>query len=409
MAMLKRPNLPALTGLRFLLALLIVFEHQSGPEGMLQLGTRPIPAWLANLFESGYAAVGFFFMLSGFVLAYGYNLAVPWSGAERRRFYLARVARIYPVYGLGLLLALPFTVAALGHVALKHGYLKAAPFVLAPLLLQSWLPRAAGLWNGPGWSLSDEAFFYAVFPLAGGLLWKLRGVAWPVALSVALWVYMLVSVSGLAHVFIPQLLQVHGTTFAEPTRWVAVLNFNPLINLPEFLIGILAAKIFLALHAGSGAVRSGRGAWLYMPAVLVELLVVTHADKLPYCWMHSGLLLPVHAALIIGLGLGGGPLPRALGTQTMLLLGQSSYALYLVHGPLKSIWLVAGARWGLPLVGYGWFALYAIVSVAASVGIFLGVEEPARRWVLRRFGTPGRQIHLAFGEAGVANSFAEWG
>jgi peptidoglycan/LPS O-acetylase OafA/YrhL len=401
--MLNRPNLPALTGLRFLLALLIVFEHQAGPEGMLQLSTRPVCPWLANLFESGYAAVGFFFMLSGFVLAYGYNLAVPWSGAERRRFYLARVSRIYPVYVLGLLLALPFTVAALGHVALRHGYLKAAPFVLAPVLLQSWLPSAAGIWNGPGWSLSDEAFFYAVFPLAGWLLWKVGGVAWPAAISVALWVYMLASVSALAHAFLPRLLQAHGTTFADPTRWVAVLNFSPWINLPEFLMGILAAKIFLALHAGSGMVRRGRGAWLYVPAILVELLVLIHADKVPYAWMHSGLLLPAHAALIIGLGLGGGLVPRALGTRTMLLLGQSSYALYLIHGPLKSIWMVAGARWGLPIVGYGWFALYAVAAVGASIGVFLGVEEPMRRLILRRFGTPGRHIHLAFGEAGVAN------
>jgi peptidoglycan/LPS O-acetylase OafA/YrhL len=403
MAMLKRPNLPALTGLRFLLALLIVFEHQSGPEGMLQLSTRPIAPWLANLFESGYAAVGFFFMLSGFVLAYGYNLAAPWNGAERRRFYLARVARIYPVYALGLLLALPFTLAALGHVALQHGSLKAAPFVLAPVLLQSWLPSAAGLWNGPGWSLSDEAFFYAVFPLAGWLLWKVRGVAWPAALAAFFWLYMLASVSGLAHVFLPQLLRLHGATFADPTRWVAILNFNPLINLPEFLIGILAAKIFLALHAGSGPVRTGRGAWLYIPAIVVELLVLTHADKLPYPWMHSGLLLPAHAALIIGLGLGGGVVPRALGTRTMLLLGQSSYALYLIHGPLKSIWMVAGARWGLPIVGYGWFALYTVAAVGASIAVFLWVEEPMRRLILRRFGTPGRKVHLAFGEAVAAN------
>jgi peptidoglycan/LPS O-acetylase OafA/YrhL len=201
----------------------------------------------------------------------------------------------------------------------------------------------------------------------------------------------------------PQLLHITGTVFVMQTRWVAILNFNPLINLPEFLMGILAAKIFLHLHEGSGYLRKGRGAWLYLPAMAVELLVFCHADRVPYSWMHSGLLLPAHAALIIGLGLGGGLFSRALSSRMMLLLGQSSYALYLIHGPLKSMWLVAGTRWGLPVVGYGWFAMYAAISVGASTLVFLAVEEPMRRVILRRFGTPGRQIHLSYGEAAATN------
>jgi len=136
----------------------------------------------------------------------------------------------------------------------------------------------------------------------------------------------------------------------------------------------------------------------------VELLVFCQADRVPYSWMHSGLLLPAHAALIIRLGLGGGLFSRALSSRMMLLLGQSSYALYRIHGPLKSMWLVAGTRWGLPVVGYGWFAMYAAISVGASTLVFLAVEEPMRRVILRRFGTPSRQIHLSYGEAAATNS-----
>jgi peptidoglycan/LPS O-acetylase OafA/YrhL len=36
--------------------------------------------------------------------------------------------------------------------------------IAVPLLLQAWYPPTAVLWNTPAWSLSVEAFFYALFP-----------------------------------------------------------------------------------------------------------------------------------------------------------------------------------------------------------------------------------------------------
>src|SRR5437764_530761 len=83
--------LPALTGLRFLAAAVVVAVHFS-----------PI-SWL-NGSDAGGAAVTLFFLLSGFILTY---TARP-GRVRVREFYVARLARIYPAYlvGLGLAAAL---------------------------------------------------------------------------------------------------------------------------------------------------------------------------------------------------------------------------------------------------------------------------------------------------------------
>ena len=111
--------------------------------------------------------VSFFFVLSGFILVYTY------AGREidKRDFYQARFARIYPAY--------LFSPAALVAVFLLRRIENARPVLrirgaplrpgdrsLVLLLLQAWLPAAALSWNAVAWSLSVEAFFYAIFPSA---------------------------------------------------------------------------------------------------------------------------------------------------------------------------------------------------------------------------------------------------
>lgn len=151
-------HLLPLTSLRFFAAIWVVFFHLSGPRGLILTDPATLRP-LYNLVRTGYVAVGIFFVLSGFVLAYTYR-----GEFSARQFWTARIARIYPVYFLGLVLILPVVVASV----LRHmtTWLWAGGSGLAcVLLLQSWCPRTALAWNHPGWSLSVEAFFYLLFPL----------------------------------------------------------------------------------------------------------------------------------------------------------------------------------------------------------------------------------------------------
>jgi peptidoglycan/LPS O-acetylase OafA/YrhL len=61
--------LPALTGLRFPLALWVILHHICGRGMMLEAWANTLPAPLAALISGGYFAVPVFFIPSGFVLA----------------------------------------------------------------------------------------------------------------------------------------------------------------------------------------------------------------------------------------------------------------------------------------------------------------------------------------------------
>ena len=162
----RKPTLGALTGLRFLAAAQVVLFHSIGPR----LDHLAPP--LAGLLGAGYTGVSLFFVLSGFVLAYNYLAPGQGGTTKTGNFLAARVARIYPVYLIGVLLALP---GLAGKLLRDHGpgdaFLAGSPVVLSALTLtQSWIPAYACRVNCPGWSLSVEAFFYLAFPLLGVFL-----------------------------------------------------------------------------------------------------------------------------------------------------------------------------------------------------------------------------------------------
>jgi len=95
-----RPSIPALTSLRFFAALVVVLNHYDARQALLPFA----------IFDRGYEAVTFFFVLSGFILTY-----VHCTGPDLRQlnissrvFMVARAARILPAYYLALGLAAPF-------------------------------------------------------------------------------------------------------------------------------------------------------------------------------------------------------------------------------------------------------------------------------------------------------------
>jgi peptidoglycan/LPS O-acetylase OafA/YrhL len=355
-----RPRLPALTTLRFFAALHVVLFHLRVVK-ILDGG----PWWYQNFASIGYVGVSFFFVLSGFILVYTY--AGPALNA--RQFWQARWARIYPAYVLSLMLAAPFFFFAVRHLDLpffawsKEHLVGAC--VLTVGLVQAWIPQAALTWNPVCWSLSVEAFFYGVFPLL--LPWGKKSSEQRLVLGiVGCW---MVSLSfSLAYVVLhpDSLDQINSP--ATDLFWKNILSFNPLVRLPEFLVGMLACRLFLSARG-----KRGFAAALVISGLLGVAAVTVLARKIPNPVISTGLLSPAFAAIIYGLALR----PRwasFLERRWLLLLGNASYSLYLLHSIVitKAFNAMSNLPWWIRVAG----------SLGAAVGAALLsydlIEEPAR-------------------------------
>ena len=368
MDQINRPRLPALTSVRFFAAMHVVIFH------LFTMHIAEGRGWYRNLAAIGYVGVSLFFILSGFILVYTYA-GREWTAKE---FWRARFARIYPAYLFSLFISTPWLLIV--WLVLKED--QVPPFLLwfkhhpvlgtslVPVLLQSWVPNAALVWNTPAWSLSDEAFFYALFPLA--VVWMLRArkrklAAWAVgfwALSLCFsTAYVLRKPDGLAFV--------DDQSFST---WLNVVKFHPLVRLPEFLIGMCLGFLFLR-----NAIDRKWATPLLVGGVVAFLGVARFHNQIPYPILHDSILEPAFGAIIFGLALR----PSWIGFlefKPLVLLGEASYSLYLLHSIVLGMYFFTSTG-GTRHTSTGGIALGIALPVAISVLAYLLIEQPARRWL----------------------------
>ena len=364
----RKPPLPALTGLRTILALNVMFFHF----------TPPHPAFLSPIINNAYVFVGFFFLISGFVLAYNY---ADRPHLSRRAFYLARVSRVYPVYLLVLALSFPFL--AIEWQARPHTEFFQGLF-LTPIALQGWSPALATFWNTVAWTVPAEFLLYALFPFLLLLIAHYQErIATPariLAAILALWI-----IGILPHIIYfltnPDHLVAPATRFTYG-KWLRVLKYSPAAYICTFSAGVLLAR----LHAMLDLSRALRGVAAFVALVFLGLFFAFAIDRVPYVLVHGSLLLPLFSVLVLGLG-GPNLIASLFSWRPLVLFGETTFALYLVHFNAFELIHIYNLPQRLHVERFDpWISFAAIMCLAFVV--FKFYERPARRFFLSLFDSP---------------------
>ena len=422
----RRPDVPALTGLRFLAAFSVLLAH--GLSATLTNNEPPQGAVLWLMQASGFGMT-LFFVLSGFVIHYNYAGLVT-DGRLRgiAAFFWARFARLYPLF---LLMMLVYVLVSQRHVAYWTGrpeqinaIFQALPYFL--LSIQSWIYKLIGggalidaIRGGspPTWSISTEWFFYLAYPLIAWFILRARAPA-IILLVIGIWCVVWTSFSTGLYDSAPQIdawavghfgpiaeMQNHEDSFV---RWL--LYVSPYLRIGEFVLGAITAQLYIALQRHDVTRRENTlGGALFWAAAL-SVLLVTYLEYSPDVPMTifrkmnmNFALAPSVALLIFCAARYRSAASRLLTSRPAIALGEASYSIYLVH----SIVLISAVKLtGSVVHGTAYNVLKLIVLMAIVVAISLLLytyyEAPARQW-LRRRGSK-RPAPAAFADAAQSSA-----
>lgn len=350
-------RIDALTGLRWVAAGVVALAHLPEVTHDPALGRV-----LTRVLSEGVYGLTFFFMLSGFVLARGYQerLARP-TGVALKGYYVARFARVWPLHALTLVVAMLLPVGPW-----PGGW---GEFLANVTLVHAWVPNLEYIqsYNSVSWTLSLEAFFYLACPL---LLWGLARwrSAGPIRLGLAaVGVWLAVSAVVLAH------------ASGEGLWPLYVCNVLPLTRAGDFAIGVLlgVASVRAGVVAGPATTTRSRRLWTFVEAaaVVAVLVLILRCHRVPLLYRMNGYYTPAVALLVAVFARQRGALSGLLASRASVFLGEVSYAFYLTH---CLVFLYVGSALAPHLGPWARAGVVVPLTLVISAGLFRWVETPMR-------------------------------
>lgn len=319
--------------------------------------------------------VSFFFILSGFILVHAHP-QLP----SIREFLVKRFARLWPLHLLTFLLIAVFFTPPFS----------AGTTVLNLLMLHGWIPIAGSVYsyNAVSWSISDEWFFYLFFPL----LLRAKSIVPAVIGSLLLTIALIICAN-----------RFWNDSFGVSVgfSWIHVILQNPLCRILEFVVGVALGRFFVRSRGRLPALIGRLPTMSEVVAVCLAAgaLVATTRDQ----WLRDGAgswsltgpglatwynqmgALPAFAIVILVFAYARGWLSRMLSFPLFVLLGEISYATYMLHQIVLGFASKLSLRDHLGTAG-AW-ALTALAVYVASYAVWRWIEVPARRAIVRTQGS----------------------
>ncbi|HWC55890.1 MAG TPA: acyltransferase [Sphingomicrobium sp.] len=297
-------------------------------------------------FEYGWMGVQLFFSISGFVI-----LMTLTRSRGLRDFAVRRFARLWPA----LIVASALTTLIVNAIGPHEWRVGIGDYATSLTLIEPQLWNLAGLhveWvDSVYWTLWVELCFYFV---AAILFFAARRDF----LKVWLAFQLLVVVAALL----------------LPAAAVEMIAFPH--QLPYFTIGICTFELW----SGTKARKLAIGGAVFAAALILADATVTHGAIQPQLPVIIG---DLSIFALFALFLLDHPILKPFAWKPVVLLGQASYSLYLIHQEI-GVSLLRQLS-GIPFVAA--LALVVAVCVGTSLALFRWIEVPAKKWLVQRLST----------------------
>ncbi|MCD9854176.1 acyltransferase [Epilithonimonas sp. JDS] len=345
-----------LTSLRFFFAFFVFLSHLYFLEK-----EKNMEYIVKNLFSEGFLGVSFFFILSGFILALNYREKFQNKTISLRAFYIARFARIYPLFFITMLAAVPFAYSGIKVL------------ICNTFLLQSYIPYEKYFFslNAPSWSISDEMFFYALFPFLIGITYKLGS-----------FIKILLCFS---FIFLIVILNV---TLAEDQAhyW---LYISPFVRVFDFVLGILLLDFCLYLKKIKTDFNPKLFSLFEVSAFALLMIFFLCKDYVSisyrysiYYWLPMCLIILTAANSFI-FEKKETFISNMLSRKWLVYLGEISFGFYLIHYLVIFYMIRYDGFMGIHLEGLPLACAMFIVTLITSIFAFEKIEKPFNKKIKR--------------------------
>ncbi|MBF4464108.1 acyltransferase [Flavobacterium sp. LC2016-12] len=356
-----------LDGLRGVAAILVVafhiFEAHNG-------GSR-----FKQIINHGYLAVDFFFLLSGFVVAYAYDDR--WAKMTQWEFYKRRLIRLQPMGIMGMIIGAIFYYFQASDILFPMiAGMEVWKVILTMVIGFTLLPIPPSLeirgWgemhplDGPAWSL----FFEYIANILYAVLFRKFSIK-VMTVFVLIFAGMLINYT----VFGPK-----GDVIGGWSLNLEQMNVGFTRLLYPFFAGVLLCRLGKLIHI--------KGAFWICSLMISAVLIIPRIGDENSLWMnglYESFCIILVFPLIVAIG-AGGEIKSAFSAKICKLLGDISYPIYITHYPLiywYTAWVVDNK---VDIKdGYGIGIGVLIASIVIAFLCLKLYDEPVRNWLQNKF------------------------